>query len=485
MKTIEYKGMDNEMLLTYYGDDFTGSADVLEALALNGVPAALFLKVPTAQELSAFRLKSDMFNGDRTLAAFGVAGVSRTMNPVQMRKKLPDIFGKISRIPTRFFHYKICSTFDSSPGIGSIGYAMEIALQAFPTTWIPLLVGAPDLNRFCLFGNLFARADGVTYRLDRHPTMSKHPVTPMSESDLRLHLGQQTDREVKLVDLFALEATIAEREKLVVNASRQEEPPIVLFDVLHEKHLHAIGDVIERFGRSERQLIVGSSGVEHALSSFFDGAGKKKLDGGNLSAGKAERIIVVTGSCSPITKKQIEWAVENGFTGLRMDARRLMNPQTRDEEYASVISKAMKLLQKSKKLILFSALGPDDPSITETKAVLAQLNGTEPVTLGVLQGRILKSLLKKYSRTRIVISGGDTAGQVASELDIYALEFLVPIAPGSPLCLAHSKNPVYDGVEIAFKGGQNGNERYFDYIYKGGVYDKQEQDNRSAHVAAD
>ncbi|MFB2121262.1 four-carbon acid sugar kinase family protein [Parapedobacter sp. 2B3] len=465
--------MDSEMLLTYYGDDFTGSADVLEALALNGVPAALFLKVPTAQELSAFRLKNEVFDGDRTLAAFGVAGVSRTMNPVQMRKKLPDIFARISRIPTRFFHYKICSTFDSSPGIGSIGYATEIALQAFPASWVPLLVGAPDLNRFCLFGNLFARADGVTYRLDRHPTMSKHPVTPMNESDLRLHLGQQTDREVKLVDVFALEAPVDEREKLVAKTSNQGDPPIVLFDVLHEKHLHEIGGLIERFSKPQQQLIVGSSGVEHALSAFFERAGKKKLQANNLSAGKANRIIVVTGSCSPMTKKQIEWSVANGFSSLRMDAKRLMNPQTRDEEYVVIISKAMKLLQKSRKLILFSALGPDDPSITETKAVLAQLNGTEPVTLGVLQGRILKSLLKKYSKSRVVISGGDTAGQVASELDIYALEFLVPIAPGSPLCLAHSKNPVYDGIEIAFKGGQNGNERYFDYVYKGGIDDSQ------------
>ena len=39
------------------------------------------------------------------------------------------------------------------------------------------------------FGNLFAVVDGVGHRLDRHPTMSRHPVTPMDEADLRRHLA--------------------------------------------------------------------------------------------------------------------------------------------------------------------------------------------------------------------------------------------------------------------------------------------------------
>ncbi|MBV5333578.1 four-carbon acid sugar kinase family protein, partial [bacterium] len=52
------------------------------------------------------------------------------------------------------------------------------------------MVGAPFLRRYVAFGNLFARAGDITYRLDRHPTMSNHPITPMTEGDLRLHLVQ-------------------------------------------------------------------------------------------------------------------------------------------------------------------------------------------------------------------------------------------------------------------------------------------------------
>lgn len=55
-----------------------------------------------------------------------------------------------------------------------------------------------------MFGNLFA-AGGIAsgaevYRLDRHPVMNRHPVTPMGESDLVRHLALQTDRSIDLID---------------------------------------------------------------------------------------------------------------------------------------------------------------------------------------------------------------------------------------------------------------------------------------------
>ncbi|MGO8249179.1 hypothetical protein ACC809_36725, partial [Rhizobium johnstonii] len=37
-------------------------------------------------------------------------------------------------------------------------------------------------------GNLFAAYQGRIFRIDRHPVMSRHPVTPMDEADLAVHL---------------------------------------------------------------------------------------------------------------------------------------------------------------------------------------------------------------------------------------------------------------------------------------------------------
>jgi uncharacterized protein YgbK (DUF1537 family) len=43
-------------------------------------------------------------------------------------------------------------------------------------------------------------SNGKIYRIDQHPSMSKHPVTPMNEGDLRIHLGKQTNKKIGLID---------------------------------------------------------------------------------------------------------------------------------------------------------------------------------------------------------------------------------------------------------------------------------------------
>ncbi len=42
-------------LVSYYGDDFTGSTDVMEALASNGIATVLFLDVPHARNAGALQ----------------------------------------------------------------------------------------------------------------------------------------------------------------------------------------------------------------------------------------------------------------------------------------------------------------------------------------------------------------------------------------------------------------------------------------------
>ena len=41
----------NPLLFAFYGDDFTGSADAMEALTINGVRTALFLGHPSQERL--------------------------------------------------------------------------------------------------------------------------------------------------------------------------------------------------------------------------------------------------------------------------------------------------------------------------------------------------------------------------------------------------------------------------------------------------
>jgi len=464
------KILNNQFLVSFYGDDFTGSTDVMESLALNGVRTALFLAPPGSAEVENFTLKKSIDgSGKKDINAFGVAGISRSLRVAQMENELRPVFQKLSSIPADFFHYKVCSTFDSSPEIGSIGFAADLAFEYFPSEIIPTLIGAPFLNRFCIFGNLFARIDGITYRLDRHPTMSKHPVTPMNESDLRIHLGKQTQRPAGLVDLFVLEESESVQNDFFSKMNRKKGD-FVLFDTYNIRHLLSVGRLIVENKQPGCQLIIGSSGVEYALTYHLHQNGRLQKPAAPESPGKAEPIVAMSGSCAPTTGKQIQWALQQGFSDIRLQTPDLVDPARQNAEMERIKKTALAALANGRNVMIYSAVGPEDPAIALTRQRL-KASGLEDTSasqiLAVNQGKILKAILESSGRRRTVVCGGDTSGHVARELGIYALETLMPIAPGAPLCTAHSRNPCFDGLEISLKGGQNGKQKYIESILHG------------------
>jgi len=449
------------LLLTFYGDDFTGSADAMEALSLNGVRAGLFLATPSPEEW-----RGRFAN----LQAVGVAGISRTMTPAQMDESLPDIFRKIKELGAPVFHYKVCSTFDSSPEVGNIGRAIEIGGRIFDSQFVPLVVGAPPLGRYCLFGNLFARVGDTTFRIDRHPTMSRHPVTPMDEGDLRIHLSKQTKMRTVSFNILQLTGTPAEVDGRFDdfladsrNDSGKGEPTIILFDVLDDARLAETGRLIWAQRGQKPSFVAGSSGVEYAFAAHWRETGVTPGDCAPVvSPGAVEQIIVVTGSCSPVTGRQIEWALTHGFSGIELDAAKLADAEHASGECEVIVRKSLDALATGRSVILHTAMGPDDPRITmpERKSVARPLGER----LGEQLGLILRELLETTGLRRAVVAGGDTAGFTTRQLGIYALELLTPIAPGSPLCRASSHHAALDGLEIALKGGQGGSENYFEHV---------------------
>ncbi len=451
-------------MLSYYGDDFTGSADVMESLSFNGVATALFLEAPSLKEVIDFRLKNRRISADGKIKAFGVAGISRSLTPAQMDSVLPAIFKKISRIPTQYFHYKICSTFDSSPQVGNVGHAVTLALRYFKASYIPLAVGIPLLNRFCVFGNLFGRANETTYRLDRHPTMAKHPITPMNESDLRVHLSKQTSTPVSLMDVLSLEDA---NSSAVHYKKLQKRGGYILFDVLENRHLNAIGKLIDTNVTKNLQLLVGSSAIEYALCHQWQNTGRIKKPVQNKLTKPAQRYLIAAGSCSPRTAEQIKHGLSIGYSPVRINCRKLIIDQALEIE--SCVDACIKILEKNKVPLLFSALGPDDPAIAEARTFYDEANQDQSFGpfLGNAQGKIIKEIIDRTGKLRLSVAGGDTSGYVTKALGIYALEVLIPIAPGAPLCLAHAKNNRYDGLEISLKGGQNGDKYFFDQVAQG------------------
>ncbi|MEM9158332.1 MAG: four-carbon acid sugar kinase family protein [Verrucomicrobiota bacterium] len=450
----------SDLILSYYGDDFTGSVDVMETLTMHGIKAVLFLEPPTKEVLE------ERFPD---LEVVGVAGVSRSLDVEAMTKEVRPKFEALRELATPIFHYKMCSTFDSSPTIGNAGRTVELAMEIFDAKTAPLILGTPYLKRFVAFGNLFASLGNATYRIDRHPTMSKHPTTPMDEGDVRLHLAKQTELPVELIDTLDLRQEFEVAKKKFDGFANADGKRIVLFDTVVDAELPIIGRMLWEACREETLVAMGSSGVEYALASYFIEKGDRSKPAlSEMSVGEKKQMVVMCGSATSVTKEQIEYAESVGYCSIRLDGPALMDPARADGIAEAVVVEAIVAYERGSSVVIFATKGPDDPAIAATKAAAEKFAvGAASVRLGKYQGKILKAVLDKTDSRRACVAGGDTSGYACKELGIFALETAMPIAPGSPLCRVSSENPDYDGMEIALKAGQAGEVAYFEQIRSG------------------
>jgi len=448
----------SQLLLTFYGDDFTGSTDALEQLTLAGIRAALFLEPPTEKQLRRFK----------GLRALGVAGKTRALPPEAMERELLPALKKLRALGAPHVHYKVCSTFDSSPKVGSIGRAIDIATELFPAPFVPLLVAAPALGRHCVFGNLFARfgigSRGEIHRLDRHPSISQHPVTPMREADLRVHLAKQTKKNIALFDILNL--ALPEREaRGALNKLIAGQPDIVLFDALYTKHLELIGSLIHGWASRKRPLFsVGSSGIEMALGAYWMKTDRsRRTIQAMRKAEPAKQILVGSGSCSNITARQITWALKHGFAEVPLNAATLASAKNSGREIQWAVSAAANLLNSGRSVIVHTTRNGSD------RRIARQLKERTSQILGTALGRILRETVAQSKVQRICIAGGDTSSYAARAIGLEALEVLSPLTPGAPLCRARAPGSPVEGHEIVFKGGQVGAENYFEIVKRGSL----------------
>ena len=437
-------------MLTFYGDDFTGSTAVMEVLSFAGVETMLFMEAPGPHILKKYP----------DLQAIGVAGIARTKDPTWMKANLPGIFSKLKQFGAPVSHYKTCSTFDSSPDVGSIGTATELGATVFDSDWVPLVVGAPEIRRFQAFGTLFAGAGANIYRLDRHPVMSRHPVTPMGEADLGKHLAAQTELKVSIVDLAAMKAGESDS---VISRGLSAGAKIIAIDVVDNETLVEAGRII---CSDERTVFaVGSQGVEYALVAQWRARGMLDAHHTAPVLSAVNQIFAVSGSCALTTADQIAVAEAKGFQVLDLDASAATDQRRLATEMEFVEAECLSLLSQGHDVLVTTARGPDDPIIARVSEAITTSGATPGevnARLGTALGQLVSNIRRKTKMRRIAMGGGDTSGYALTQLGADALSAVAPLAPGAPVCRIHNRaDSTIDGLEVTLKGGQMGEPTFF------------------------
>ena len=267
------------MLLGCIGDDLTGSTDLANTLVKQGMQTTQYCGIPTAAaepgvEAGVVALKS------RTAPVGDAVAIS--LQAVDWLKAQG----------CRQFFFKYCSTFDSTPE-GNIGPVIDALMDRLGADCTIVCPAFPATGRSVFQGYLF-----VNDRLLSESGMEHHPLTPMTDPDLRRWVGYQSKKGIGHVAATTVfQGAPAIRQALAgqVAAGR----PVVVVDAIRDDDLLMIG-----LATRDLALVTGGSGVALGLPGNFRVAGLL-ADRPMEWVGTGGPAAMLSGSCSNMTRKQV------------------------------------------------------------------------------------------------------------------------------------------------------------------------------------
>lgn len=409
-----------EIRAAFYGDDFTGSVDALLQFARRGWSGRLFTTLPSVDALRAAAESVD---------AVGIAGIARSLSPGQMDAEVIPALRALVATGAPIVQYKACSTADSSPAVGSLGRVIEIGREVVGSRPVPMLFAQPDFGRYTLFGTHFASENGIVHRLDRQPTMSTHPSTPMTEADLALHIGRQTSLAVGSVPRTAYDSLAARL--------RDADEAAVVLDAVTDDDLVAVGAALHDLPTPV--FAIGSGGLSHGIAAARPGAASA-VPAATPAAGP---VLVVSGSRSPQTRRQAEAAAAAGW---------LVRPlPLGSDDIVEATATALDALASGRNVV-FTSADADTSSVGDRSALEAIADSAATLVRTASEARVVR---------RVIVCGGDTSSRITRLLGIQALSLAANPWGNVVLLRPHAADPGIDGLELLLKGGQVGADSLF------------------------
>jgi uncharacterized protein YgbK (DUF1537 family) len=411
------------MLIGVVADDFTGASDIANTLT-KGLPGEGGL-------LTAQYMGVPSHDAEADIEAGVIALKSRSI-PAQdaITQSLAALEWLLAQ-GCRQIVFKFCSTFDSTPegNIGPVGEAMAKRLGVKGVVVCPAFPGA---GRTIYQGHLFVRD-----RLLSESGMEKHPLTPMTDPDIRRWLSHQTNDAVGLVAMETVSEGAEALRKALTQACERGET-LVVTDAISNADLATIGAAC-----ADAPLITGGSGVAMALPANFIRRGHARgaesrftgIDGAEA---------VLAGSCSGATWRQIEVHAKT-HPALAINVDEVMSGEVDRKQLLSFLE-----ANRGRAPLAYSS---GDPA---TVAAAQEKYGREAVAerLEALFGETARALVEGGVR-RLVIAGGETSGAVVQALGLGALRVGPEIDPGVPI-LTNA-----DGsIALALKSGNFGSEDF-------------------------
>src|SRR5205085_2329406 len=149
------------------------------------------------------------------------------------------------------------------------------------------------------------------------------------------------------------------------------------------------------------------------------------------------QLLVVSGSCSPVTAGQLAWAVKNGFAAIGIDTASIAETGYTPEAIAGYITLAISFIRKGQSVIIHTSSGMDDRRVKSSNEKTGRAKNDVCIPPGTAElfgttlGLIAKGVAQQTGLKRLVIAGGDTSSYAARAMGIEAVEMIAPLSPGA------------------------------------------------------
>lgn len=443
--------------LAFYGDDFTGASDNAAQYARHGLRTLLFFSNPTPEILKKAAQSYDVI---------GIAGTARSLPPEQMADELLPVLENFQQLGVNFIQYKCCSTFDSSPSIGSLGEAIRLMRRLWPQSFVPVFSATPEFGRYTLFGHHYARAGNEVYRLDRHPVMSRHPVTPMHESDLAKILTEQGFEPKRLIDLRILDDYENNPNALSAQIANDDS---AVFDGYTQQQVITGAASLWQLASTHTVCAMAAQGLAHALGTHLRERNQITAPEPTHTLEPVDKLLVLSGSCSALSAAQIDWAIAAGFQEIRITPEQLIS--TDERTFQLLEEQMLNALSAGKSMVIYTAKGPDDQHLAAVLDRLpAEVSAPAHIAnrIGLLYARLAHTALAHAGLTRLVVAGGDSSSFTMRQLGAVALEIKAShFKQNAHVCTLISDDPLINGKEVLLKGGQVGADDLYGCMLQG------------------
>lgn len=399
------------MKIGVIADDFTGASDIALMLRANGMNARQFVGVPTIDgpniDAGVISLKS------RTCPVEEAIANSLKACDWLLKQGAEQII------------LKVCSTFDSTSE-GNIGPVAEALAERLNENVVLVCPAFPANGRSVFQAHLF-----VGDLLLNQSGMQNHPLTPMTEPNLRKVLAQQTVWQVGHIPFSVVSQGANEIRKALPKTKQMS-----IVDAIQNQDLMEIGAAAKG-----RKLLVGGSGIAMGLPANF-GTGVQSGDW----VGRNGKALILSGSCSIATRGQVErYKQVAGVSVLELKADQMIVGDYVAEEVAS-----WALAQNIAPLVYSSA----DPEVV--KKAQAEFGRDEIANAFELLFSQLARAFVDAGGEKLIVAGGETSGAVVEGLSVAAMDVGPEIAPGVP-----ALDVVGTDVALALKSGNFGAPDFF------------------------